>query len=79
MKTEMFLQATSVSVEDSVGFLTILAVYLPPKHTAKQEQLEHFYNTLGQKETTVLTILTGDPDSLLPEDMKHSKRWKETT
>jgi hypothetical protein len=26
-----FLQASSVSEEDSVGLLTILAVYLPPK------------------------------------------------
>jgi hypothetical protein len=42
-----FLQATSVSVEDSVSLLTIMAVYLPPKHTVKQEQLEDFYNTLG--------------------------------
>jgi hypothetical protein len=39
-----FLQATSVSVED----LTILAVYLPPKHTVKQEQLKDFYN--GKKQ-----------------------------
>jgi hypothetical protein len=30
-----FLQATTVSVEDSVGLLTILAVYLPPRNTAK--------------------------------------------
>jgi hypothetical protein len=28
-----FLQATSVSVEDPAGLLTISAVYLPPKHT----------------------------------------------
>jgi hypothetical protein len=41
-----FLQATSVSVEDSVDLLTILAVYLPPKHTVKQEQLEEYYITL---------------------------------
>jgi hypothetical protein len=41
-----FLQATNVSMEDSVGLLTILAVYLAPKHTVKQEQLEYFYNTL---------------------------------
>jgi hypothetical protein len=34
-----FLQATSVIVEDTVGLLTISAVYLPPKHTVKQEQL----------------------------------------
>jgi hypothetical protein len=44
-----FLQATSALVEDSVGLLTILAVYLPPKHTVKQEQLEGFYNTLGRR------------------------------
>jgi hypothetical protein len=44
-----FLQATSVSVEDSVGLLTISAVYLPPKHTVKQEQFEAFYNNLGRR------------------------------
>jgi hypothetical protein len=44
-----FLQATSVSVEDSVCLITISAVYLPPKHTVKQEQLEDFYNTLGRR------------------------------
>jgi hypothetical protein len=43
-----FLQATTVSVEDAVGSLIISAVYLPPKHIVKQEQLETFYNTLGQ-------------------------------
>jgi hypothetical protein len=42
-----FLEATSVSVEDSDGPLTISAVYLPPKHAIKQEQLEEFYNSLG--------------------------------
>jgi hypothetical protein len=44
-----FLQATTVSVEDSVDSLLISAVYLPPKHIVKQEQLETFYNTLGQR------------------------------
>jgi hypothetical protein len=34
-----FLQATSVPVEDSVGLLTMLAVYLPPKYTVKQKQV----------------------------------------
>jgi hypothetical protein len=43
------LQATSVSVEDSVRLLTISDVYLPPKHTVKQEQLEYYYNTLGRQ------------------------------
>jgi hypothetical protein len=32
-----FLQATSVSVEDSFGLLTISAVYLPPKHSKSRE------------------------------------------
>jgi hypothetical protein len=44
-----FLQATSVLVEDSVGLITIWAVYLPPKHTVKQEQVKDFYNTLGHR------------------------------
>jgi hypothetical protein len=60
-----FLQATSVSVEDSIGLITILVVYLPPTHTVKQEQLEDFYKTLRHQ--------------LLPEDAKYSKQWKETT
>jgi hypothetical protein len=36
-------------VEDSHGPLTIAAVYLPPKHAIKQEQLEEFYNSLGHQ------------------------------
>jgi hypothetical protein len=40
-----------VTVEDSVGLLTISAVYLPPKHTVKLEQLEDFHNTLGRRFT----------------------------
>jgi hypothetical protein len=38
-------------VEDSVGLLTILAVYLPAKHTVKQEQPEDYYNSLGRQFT----------------------------
>jgi hypothetical protein len=44
-----FLQATSMSVEDSIRPLTISAVYLSPKFTVKQEHLEEFYNTLWQR------------------------------
>jgi endonuclease/exonuclease/phosphatase family metal-dependent hydrolase len=44
-----FLQATNVSVEDSVSLLTISAVYFPPKDTVKQEQLEDYYNTLERR------------------------------
>jgi hypothetical protein len=43
------LHTTTVSVEDSIGLLTISAVYLPPKHTVKQEHFEGFYNTLGRR------------------------------
>jgi hypothetical protein len=42
-----YLQAPSVSVEDSAGHLTITAVYLPPRHTVCKAQLEDFYNTLS--------------------------------
>jgi hypothetical protein len=41
-----FLQATSISVEDSIGPLTISAVYLAPKFIVKQEHQEELYNTL---------------------------------
>jgi hypothetical protein len=44
-----FLQAKSVSVEDSFGLLTISAIHFAPKHTVKQEQLEDYYNTLGHR------------------------------
>jgi hypothetical protein len=36
-----------VSVEDPVGLLTILTVYVPPRYRVKQEQFEDFYSTLG--------------------------------
>jgi hypothetical protein len=43
------IQANSVLVEDSVDYLTITAVYLPPKHTVCKTQLEDFYNTFGPR------------------------------
>jgi hypothetical protein len=45
----LVLVLTTVSVEDSVGSLIISAVYLPPKHIVKQEQLETFCTSLGQR------------------------------
>jgi hypothetical protein len=42
--SQEFLQAISVSVEDSVDLLAILD--LQPSSTVKQEQLEDFCNTL---------------------------------
>jgi endonuclease/exonuclease/phosphatase family metal-dependent hydrolase len=46
--SQEFHQAINVSVEDSVGLLTMSPVYLPPRHTVKQEQFEYCYNTLGK-------------------------------
>jgi hypothetical protein len=43
------LQATSVSIEESLGLLTISAVYLPSKYIVKQNRLEDFYNTLERR------------------------------
>jgi hypothetical protein len=44
-----FLQASSVTVEATVGPLTISGVYLPPKHKVKQEELQVFFNTVGRR------------------------------
>ena len=44
-----YLQATSITVEDWVGPLTVAAIYCPPKHTIKTEQFRHFYATLGHR------------------------------
>jgi homogentisate 1,2-dioxygenase len=38
-----------VSEEDSVGLITISAVYLPPKYSVKEEQLEYFHNNLERQ------------------------------
>jgi hypothetical protein len=43
------LQATSVTVEDWIGPLTIAAVYCPPKHAVKAQQFRSFYATLGHR------------------------------
>jgi hypothetical protein len=43
------LPATSVTIEDWFGPLTIAAVYCPPKHAIKAEQFLSFFATLGQR------------------------------
>jgi len=43
------LQATSITVQDWVGQLTIAAIYCPTKHTIKAEQFRHFYTSLGHR------------------------------
>jgi hypothetical protein len=42
-------QATSVTVEDTDGHLTLTAVYLPPKHPVCKAQFEEFFTTLGPR------------------------------
>ena len=44
-----FLQATSVSVEDWNGPITISALYCPPKHSIKKTQFIDYYKTLGKR------------------------------
>jgi hypothetical protein len=51
----------------------MLALYLPPRYTVKQEQLEDFYNIGSWWEETTLLRITGDPDSLYPQDANYSK------
>jgi hypothetical protein len=46
---QIFLQATSVTLKDTMGPLTLAAVYLPPNQTIHQEQLEDFYHSLGHR------------------------------
>ena len=41
------LQATSVTIQDSVGKLTIAALYCPPRYSIKEDQFSQFYKTLG--------------------------------
>ena len=43
------IQATSVTITDSYGKLTIAALYCPPRHSIKVEQYCHFYRTLGNR------------------------------
>lgn len=44
-----YLQATSVSVNDWNGPITITALYCPPKHTVSKMQYVEFYKTLGKR------------------------------
>ena len=44
-----YLQATSITVEDLIGPITLASVYSPPKHMIKQEQYTHFFKTLGNR------------------------------
>lgn len=35
---EDYLQATSITIEDWTGPITLAAIYIPPRHSIKQEQ-----------------------------------------
>ena len=43
------VQATSISLEDNIGEITISAIYWPPKHKNKYEDYVHFFKTLGNR------------------------------
>lgn len=44
-----YLQATSLSVMDWHGPLTITAIYCPPRHSINSEQYTQFFSTLGNR------------------------------
>lgn len=44
-----YLQATSLSVMDWHGPLTITAIYSPPRHSINSEQYTQFFSTLGNR------------------------------
>jgi exonuclease III len=44
-----YLQATTVPVVDSIGPLTISALYFPPNPIVTQEHLNTYYNSLGKR------------------------------
>ena len=46
---EDHIQATSITIIDTGGKLTISALYCPPRHTIKNEQFCNFYKTLGDR------------------------------
>lgn len=47
--TKDYLQATSVTIEEEHGPITLSATYCPPKHQNKKEHFEGFFKTLGNK------------------------------
>lgn len=50
-----YLQASAITIEDWQGPLQVAAVYLPPKHTLKEEVFSSYFQTLG-----VRFIIGGD-------------------
>jgi hypothetical protein len=47
--TKDYLQATSVTIKEERGSITMSAIYCPPKHLNKKEHFEGFFKTLGNK------------------------------
>jgi len=44
-----FLQAASIMVKNQNGYITISALYSPPKHTIKKKQYIAFFKTLDNR------------------------------
>lgn len=43
------IQATSITVRDGIGNITVAAVYCPPKHSISEQQFQNFYDSFGQR------------------------------
>jgi hypothetical protein len=71
-----------VTVEGSVGLLTISAVHIQLRHTVKQERLEDCIIPLDggsmQEGTIMQSIPPGAPDTFHLKDANYSKLYKAT-
>jgi hypothetical protein len=78
--TADYLQATSITVEDWVGPLTIAAVYCPPNQSLKlinsDNSTQHWDAASWRAATITRNIPTGDPGSQLSEEGNSSKPYK---
>jgi len=63
--SELYLQATTVSVNDGNNDFAVTAIYCPPQGGADEIKFTDFFHKLGNKllvETTMQNTLTGDQD-----------------
>ena len=44
-----YIQATSVTVKDTIGYITFSAIYCPPRFSINQEKFTEFFKTLGNR------------------------------
>lgn len=46
---ENWLQATTITIDESIGPLNISAVYCPPNQKVKNDMFDRYFNTLGNR------------------------------